>query len=90
MENNVMSLTWKLTLQRTSLKNSSLIIFGILFFVSVVCFAIYPCGIEYFLIIRDVHFYGQSYDPEFCEVLVEKIYLFNKNCESKIEIFDCG
>ena len=85
-----MSLRWKLTLQRTSLKNLSLIILVILFFVSVVCFAIYPCGIEFFLIIRDVYSYDQSYDPEFCEVLVERIYLFNDNCASEIEIFDCG
>jgi hypothetical protein len=85
-----MSLTWKLTLQRTSLKNSSLIIFGILFFATVVVFIIYPCGIEYFLIIRDVYSYEQSYDPEFCEILVEKIYLYNDNCQSEIEIFDCS
>ena len=85
-----MSLPWKLTLQRTSLKNSSLILFGILFFAIVVGFAIYPCGIEHFLIIRDVYSYEQSYDPEFCEVLVERVYLFNDNCESEIEIFDCG
>ena len=90
MENNAMSLTWKLTLQRTSLNNSSLIIFGILFFVTVVGFVIYPCGIEYLLIIRDVYSYEQSHDPEFCEVLVERIYLFNDNCEFEIEIFDCS
>ena len=85
-----MSLPWKLTLQKINLKNSSLIIFGILFFATVVGFVIYPCGIEYFLIIRDVYSYEQSNDPEFCEVLVERIYLFNDNCESQMEIFDCG
>ena len=90
MENNAMFLPWKLTLQKINLKNSSLFIFGILFFATVVGFAIYPCGIEYFLIIRDVYSYEQSYDPEFCEVLVERIYLFNDNCESQMEIFDCG
>ena len=85
-----MSLTWKLTLQKINLKNSSLIIFGILFFSTVVGFAVYPCGIEYFLITRDAYSYEQSYDSEFCEVLVERIYLFNDNCESQMEIFDCG
>ena len=85
-----MSLPWKLTLQKINLKNSSLIIFGILFFATVVGFVIYPCGIEYFLIIRDAYSYEQSYDPEFCEVLVERIHLFNDRCESQIEIFDCG
>jgi hypothetical protein len=85
-----MSLQWKLTLQRINLKNSSLIIFGILFFTVVVGLIVYPCGIEYFLIYRDAYSYEQSYDPEFCEVLVERIYLFNEKCESEIEIFDCG
>ena len=85
-----MSLPWKLTLQKINLKNSSLIIFGILFFTTVVGFAIYLCGFEYFLIIRDVYSYEQSYEPEFCEILVERIHLFNDNCEFQIEIFDCG
>ena len=85
-----MSLQWKLTLQRINLKNSSLVIFGILFFATIVGLAVYPCGIEYFLIIRDVYSYEQSHDPEFCEALVEKIHSFNDNCESQIEIFDCG
>ncbi len=67
-----MSLTWKLILQKINLKNSSLIIFGTLFFVSVSGFIVYPCGVEYFLIIRDTYSYEQSYDSEFCEILVEK------------------
>ncbi|MCH9658279.1 hypothetical protein K0U27_06225 [archaeon] len=85
-----MSLQWKLTLQRINLKNSSLILFGILCLVTVAGIAVYPCGIEYFLMVRDAYSYEQSYDPEFCEVLVERIYLFNDRCESQMEIFDCG
>jgi len=85
-----MSLQWKLTLQRINLKNSSFIILGILFFVAVFSFILYPCGLDYFIIIRDVSSYEQSYDPEFCEVLVEKIHLFNDDCKSQMEIFDCG
>ncbi len=85
-----MSLPWKLTLQRINLKNSSLILFGILCLATVAGFVVYPCGIEYFLIVRDVYSYEQSYDSEFCEVLVERIYSFNDRCEYQMEIFECG
>ena len=85
-----MSLPWKLTLQRINLKNLSLILFGILFSATVAGFIGYPCGIEYFLIIRDAYSYEQSYDSEFCEILVERIHLFNDDCKSQMDIFDCG
>ncbi|MDH3394546.1 MAG: hypothetical protein OEL52_00155 [Nitrosopumilus sp.] len=48
------------------------------------------CGIEYILIINDISSYEQSLDPEFCEIIVEKIDLFIDSCESQIEILDCG
>ena len=42
------------------------------------------------LIINDINKYEKSLEPEFCEILVEKIELFNEGCEPKIEILDCG
>ena len=42
------------------------------------------------MINNDLETYGQTLDPEFCEVLVEKIDLFNDDCEPKVEILDCG
>ena len=48
------------------------------------------CGIEYILIINDISSYEQSLDPEFCEIIVYRIDLFNDDCEPQIEILDCG
>jgi hypothetical protein len=42
------------------------------------------------LIINDIFQYEKSLNPEFCELLVEKINSFNETCEPKIEILDCG
>jgi len=48
------------------------------------------CGVKHILIVNDLKSYEQSLDPEFCEDLVEKIDLFNSQCEPQIEILDCG
>lgn len=42
------------------------------------------------LILNDLKTYEQLFDPEYCEVLVERIDLFNEQCEPPIEILDCG
>jgi len=34
--------------------------------------------------------YNETLDPEFCESLIEQIDAFNDNCDSEIEIVDCG
>ncbi len=85
-----MSLQWKLILQRISLKNLFLIISGISFLIFVVGFATCSCGVDYFLVQRDVYFYEESLDPESCEMLVERIYLLNDICGYQIDVFDCG
>jgi len=85
-----MFLQWKLILQKINLKNLTLILFGILFIGIIISFTGNSCGIEYILIINDISSYEQSLDPEFCEIIVEKIDLFTDSCESKIEILDCG
>ncbi|WP_274377697.1 hypothetical protein [Nitrosopumilus maritimus] len=41
-------------------------------------------------ILNEINFYQDTLDPEFCEVIVEKIDLFNDSCEPYVEILDCG
>ena len=41
-------------------------------------------------LLNEISLYEKSLDPEFCEVIVEKIDLFNEQCEPQIEILDCG
>jgi len=42
------------------------------------------------IILNEITSYEQSLEPEFCEITVEKIDLFNDDCEPQIEILDCG
>jgi len=85
-----MSLQLKLTFQKTSLRNLILVAIGI----SIVGIAIsltgYSCGIQHMIILNEITSYEKSLEPEFCEVIVEKIDLFNDDCEPQIEILDCG
>ena len=53
-------------------------------------FAVYSCGIQHIVIMADLDSYEKSLDPEFCDVLVEKINLFNADCKPEVEILDCG
>ena len=85
-----MFLQWKLILRKTNFKNLILFVFGILFIVIIITFTDYSCGVEHILIVIDVSSYDQSLDPEFCEIIVDRINLFNDNCEPQIEILDCG
>ncbi|MBS3926756.1 MAG: hypothetical protein KGZ34_08730 [Nitrosarchaeum sp.] len=48
------------------------------------------CGVQHIVIINDLKSYESSFDPEFCDGLVERINLFNDKCEPKVEILDCG
>jgi len=48
------------------------------------------CGIRHMLILNEISSYEKSLDPEFCEVIIEKIDFFNNACEPQIEILDCG
>jgi len=53
-------------------------------------FTIYSCEIQHIAILADLKSYEKSLDPEFCDVLVEKINLFDANCKPEVEILDCG
>jgi len=90
MVNNVMFPQWKLIFQKTNLRNLILLMFGLLIVILFVLFTNDSCNFERILILDDVSSYEQSLDPEFCEIIVEKIDVFNNKCEPAIEILDCG
>jgi len=85
-----MSLQWKLIFQKTSLRNLILIVIGISIVVISISLTGNSCGIQHMIILNEVTSYEKSLEPEFCETIVEKIDLFNDNCEPQIEILDCG
>ena len=88
MENNATYPLWKLIFQKSKLS---------LVFISVIAVAVVAlsmsgnfCGIQHMSILNDIKTYEQSLDPEYCEQIVERIDLFNDQCEPEIEILDCG
>jgi len=91
MVNYVMSLQLKLTLQKIkTIRNLILISTSIFIVVILLGFIISSCGIQHIVITIDLKSYDSSFDPDFCDGLVERINLFNDNCEPKVEILDCG
>ena len=85
-----MFLQWKLIFQKTSLRNFVLIVSGISIVIVLIVFGGPSCGIQHMIILNEITSYEKSLEPEFCEVIVEKIDLFNDACEPQIEILDCG
>ena len=81
---------WKLTFQKTSLRNLILIAVGISIVGISLSLTGYSCGIQHMIILNEITTYEKSLEPEFCEIIVEKIDLFNDNCEPQVEILDCG
>ena len=90
MVNNVMFLPWKLIFQKTNTKKLILVVTVILVVAILICSISYSCGMQHVLIINEIALYEKSLDPEFCEMIVEKIDLFNDECKPEIEILDCG
>ena len=90
MGNNVTFQIWKLISLKNNLRNTLLTIFGI--FIFVIIFFTYDtsCGVEHFMILDEININEKSFDPEFCESLLEKIDSFNDQCSPTIEILDCG
>tara|TARA_B100001765_G_C19242224_1_gene223011 strand:- start:17 stop:148 length:132 start_codon:yes stop_codon:yes gene_type:complete len=41
-------------------------------------------------ILNEINIYEESLDPEFCEIILEKINSFNDRCTPTLEILDCG
>ena len=85
-----MFLQWKLTFQKASLRNLILISIGISIVMVLIGFSGYSCGIQHMIILNEITSYEKSLEPEFCEIIVEKIDFFNDDCEPQIEILDCG
>ncbi len=85
-----MSLQWKLTFQKTSLRNLILITIGISIVGISLSLTGYSCGIQHMIILNEISSYEKSLEPEFCETIIEKIDLFNYDCEPQVEILDCG
>ena len=85
-----MFLQWKLIFQKINFKN--LVLIGILFLIILLLIVFFndSCGIRHMLILNEITSYEKSLEPEFCEMIVEKIDLFNDSCEPQIEILDCG
>lgn len=90
MVSNEMSLPWKLISQKNKSKILLIVISGILVSILLILFSNYSCGIQHMMILNEINSYQETLDPEFCEVIVEKIDLFNDSCEPQIEILDCG
>jgi hypothetical protein len=80
-----------LTLQKTKTIGRLILISVCIFIVAIVIgFMVYSCGFRHIVIMTDLKSYETSLDPEFCDTLVEKINLFNLDCNPKVEILDCG
>lgn len=82
-------------LNLTLLKNkkiANLILFsiGISIIILSVLISDNSCSIRHVGIIVDLQSYEKSLDPEFCEVLVEKIDSYDSECVPQVEILDCG
>lgn len=85
-----MFLQWKLIFQKTNLKYFILIALGFVFVVGILILDDSSCIFDRVIISNDVSSYEKLLDPEFCENILEKIDLYNDQCNSQIEILDCG
>ena len=79
-----------MTFQKTSLIYLILIVIGISIVGISISLTGYSCGVQHMIILNEIALYEKSLEPEFCEITVEKIDLFNDDCEPQIEILDCG
>ena len=79
-----------MTLQKIKTIRNLILISASIFAVVLLVFMISSCGIQHIAIVNDLKSYETSLDPEFCDGLVERINLFNDDCEPRVEILDCG
>ncbi|HJJ23608.1 MAG TPA: hypothetical protein OQH54_07850 [Nitrosopumilus sp.] len=79
-----------MTFQKTSLRNLILVGIGISIIGISIGFTGNSCGIQHMIILNEITSYEKTLEPEFCETIVEKIDLFNDDCEPQIEILDCS
>lgn len=81
---------WKLIFQKTNLKYFILFALGFIFVIGILMLDDSSCIVDRVIISNDISSYEKSLDPEFCENTLEKIDLYNDQCNSRIEILDCG
>ena len=81
---------WKLTLSKSNLRNIFLIVFVISIFIVIFFTYDTSCGVEHMSLLNIIKIYEKSFDPEFCESILERINSFNNQCTPIIEILDCG
>ncbi|NJK77549.1 MAG: hypothetical protein HC944_00010 [Nanoarchaeota archaeon] len=80
-----------MTLQKIKSIRTLVLLSTSIFAISILIgFIIYSCGFQHIVIIYDLKSYGQSLNPEFCDGLIQRINIFNADCEPQVEIFDCG
>jgi hypothetical protein len=80
-----------LTLQKINSTRHIILICVFIFTIGIILgFAVYPCGIQHIVIMDNLKSYEKSLDPEFCNIIVEKINSFNSECKPEIELLDCG
>tara|TARA_B100001142_G_scaffold12487_1_gene11828 strand:- start:701 stop:940 length:240 start_codon:yes stop_codon:yes gene_type:complete len=79
-----------LTLSKSNLRNIFLIVFGISIFIVIFFTYDTSCGVEHMSLLNIIKIYEKSFDPEFCESILERINSFNNQCTPIIEILDCG
>jgi hypothetical protein len=81
-------------LKLPKINSKNILLFSIfILMMSVTSFLVFTsdsCGLRHMQILNEINLYERSLDPEFCEVLVEKIDLFNDDCTPQVEILDCG
>ena len=80
-----------MTLQKIKTIKTLILISACIFAIAVIIgFIISSCGLQHIIIMNDLKSYEHSLDPEFCDGLIQRINIFNADCEPQVEIFDCG
>lgn len=78
----------------TSLKNNYFkisVVCGIAIIASLIVFQNFnSCPAKQFSLIDDITKYEQTYDPNMCLAIAEKIEQINSECGSGLELPDCG
>ena len=85
-----MFLQWKLIFQKTNIKYFISILLASFLLLGFWMFTNDSCTVDSVVINNQINSYEKSLDPEFCENILEQIDIHNDQCESQIEILDCG
>ena len=80
-----------MTSQKTSpAKLAIIFIIGVSIIGVIFSTVMYSCGLNHILISIDIQKNNQNFEPEFCESIIERIDIFNENCDYQFEILDCS